>query len=103
MDTIARQVCLNAGEDAFMQGEDLGAILKIARNYFQPDALSHAYRQVAKFHKRRRADHATERCLPGFDVLRRKAEARVEMEGAFPDGFVSILRMQDSAPPRAEK
>ena len=41
MDTIARQVCLNAGGDTFTQREAADAILKILRNYLQPDALGH--------------------------------------------------------------
>ena len=44
-----------------------------------------------------------ERYLPEFDILRRKAEARAEMKGAFPDGSVSILRMPNAALSRAEK
>ena len=38
-DTLARQVCLDAGGDAFSRGEDVETILKTLRNYFQPDAL----------------------------------------------------------------
>lgn len=43
------------------------------------------------------ADQATGRYQPEFDVLRRKAEARVAMGGAFPDSSVSILRVQNAA------
>ena len=48
MDTTERQVCSNAGGDTLMQGEDVETILKISRNYFQPDAPVHANRQVKK-------------------------------------------------------
>ena len=49
MDTFARPVCLGAGGDTFMQGENAEAILKISRDYLRPDAWDRAYLQVTKF------------------------------------------------------
>ena len=72
MDAIARQVCLNAGGDAFTQGEDVEAILDTLRNYFQPDALGHVYYQATKFSREGRAGQTAERYLLEFDVLRER-------------------------------
>ena len=79
MDTVARQLRLIAGGDTFAQGEGAGTTLETLRNYLKPDALAHLYQQMAKFLLRRRTDQATVRYLLAFDVLRRKAEARVIM------------------------
>ena len=61
MDTTARQVCLNAGGDAFTQEEDVGAILEIPRDYFQPDAVDRVYQQVTKFLQSQRSHQTMER------------------------------------------
>ena len=84
-DLIAGRVCMNAGGDAFAQGEDEETIFEILRKYFRPDAPGHRYRRVAKFSQKKRAGQTMERYLLGFDVLRRKVEARVILEEAFPD------------------
>ena len=103
MNTIARQVCLNAGDYGFTLGGGSGGHLKVPRNYFQPDALDDVYRQVAKLSQNARADRTTERYPSEFDVLRRKAEARLVMGRAFPDAFASNLRMESAALSKREK
>ena len=103
MDTLARQVCLNACGDAFLQREDAEHILRILRKYFQLDSLDHINRQVAKFSRYERTDQTTERYLLELEVLRRRAEARDAIGGPFPDAYVPILRMQNAALSRNEK
>ena len=49
MGTIARQVCRNAGGDAFLHQLDAEPILTALRNYFQPAAPDHICEQVTKF------------------------------------------------------
>ena len=101
--TIARHVCLNAGGDAFSRGSAAETNSKILRNFFLSGALGHVYQRVAKFSERKRTDQTAERYLLEFDVTRGEAEGRAIMGGAFPDGFVSILRMRNSSLSRTEK
>ena len=97
MDTIARQVCLNAGGDTCMRREDAESILKVLRNYFQPHAHDHIYRKGTKFSQQKPADQTTTRYVLEFDVLRRMAEARAMMGGAFPDASVFVLCVQNAS------
>ena len=74
-----------------MRGGGADGILNIPREYFAPDASVHVSHQVAKFLQCKRTDQTMERCSLELDILRRKAEARVQMGAAFPDAFVSVL------------
>ena len=103
MDTISRQVCLNAGGDTCSQEEDAENILEVLRSYVQPGALGRIYRQAAKFLRRKSADRTIGRYLLIFDVLRGKAEARAIEGVALPGAFESVSRMQDAALPKNEK
>ena len=47
------------------------------------------------FHYRRAAQSVDEYIVK-FDLLRRKAESRIEMSAGLPEAFVSILRMQNA-------
>ena len=77
---------------ALMRRGGVVNIPSVLRNYFQPDALDRIYQQATKFSRNTRADRPMQRYLLQFDVLRRNAEAKVIMGGAFPDACVSILR-----------
>ena len=81
----------------------MGDISKALRYCFQPDGLDRIYQQVAKFSLHYCTGQTMERYLFESDVLRRKAEARVIMRGAFPDAFVSISRTQHAAVSRNGK
>ena len=63
------------------QEEDAGTILNAPRDYFQPDALDHVYRQVTIFLQYKRADEAMGRFLLESDPLRRKAGAGLRVPG----------------------
>ena len=41
--------------------------------------------------------------LVWFDLLRRKAESRLPVDGSYLGTFNSILRMQNASPPRTDK
>ena len=103
MASVARQLCLNAGGDAWLRGEGAGAILKTLSNCSQPESLGRVCQQVAKFPHYTRADQTMEYRLLDVGVFRRKAGARVIRGGASPGGAVSILCTQNAALPRAEK
>ena len=96
MDTIARPVCLDAGGGTFTQGEDVGVILKVLRNYLKPGA-DRIYQQETKFPRNTRDDQTTGRYVLEFDVLRRKTEARALMGTAAAATSVPVLRTQNAA------
>ena len=82
---------MHEGGDALTHGEGVESILNISREYFAPDASDHVYRQVVKFAQYKHADQTLGRYLPEFGILRRKAEARVEMGNALPGVSVPIF------------
>ena len=103
MDTIARQVCLNAGGDNFTQGADAENILKVLRSYLQPDALGRMRQRATKSSQNKRADQPTERYLLEYDVLRRKAEARAIAGRESPDACASALFSRNAALSKNDK
>ena len=74
-----------------------------ARERFSPANYGGPSRKCPPLEEKARLLLTTDRYLLEFDVLRRKADARVVMGGAFPDSCVSILSMQDAAPSRYGK
>ena len=74
MDTMARQVCLNAGGDTFLDTEDVEAIFGTLRNYSEPDELGHVYREVTKFPRHKRTGQTVGRYVLEFIffVIRRE-------------------------------
>ena len=53
---IARQVFLNVGGDTSLRREGVEAIVKIARNCVQPDAMGNASQHLARFLQEKRTD-----------------------------------------------
>ena len=84
-------------------GTGRGDYLADSAQLLSTERAGPVYQQVAKSLQRKRADQTIGRYQLEFDILRRKAEARVVMGGAFLDGSESILRMQNAAPSRAER
>ena len=80
-------------------GETTGAprILSILHARFAPGAIDAISQEVAKFMNLKRADQTTDAFLMEFDVLREKADARMEMGSGSPDEFASTLCMQDAS------
>ena len=56
VDTVGRQVYLDAGGDGFTQRVDVETIPKTLRNYFRPDAPGHVCQWVADFPQGERKD-----------------------------------------------
>ena len=102
MDPTARQVCLHSGGDAFMEGVDVTSILQTLKHYFLPDATDQVFQDVQRFLHYKRTDQPMERFILDFDVLRRKAERRIQTGFQFPDPFVSILCMTNACLSRQE-
>ena len=73
------------------------------RDFVVPDALDMAPQDVARPLYFKRAAPTTGDYLVKFDLLRRKAESRMQMGGAFPGDHVSVLRLQNAPLFRAEK
>ena len=80
-----------------------GHIVNTWRIYFAPDTAGPIYQEVARFLQFRRTDQPTDRYTVEFDLLRCKAEPKMQMGAGFPETFVFVLRMQDAAPSRLEK
>ena len=93
MEPFARQVCLQNGGDSFMEGVAVTEVLQVLKQYFLPDASDHVYQDVWKFLHHKRTDQTMERFLLEFDLLRAKAERKIQVGFRFPDSFISVLCM----------
>ena len=64
--------------------------MEISRERFAPDAFGSIFQDMAKFMNFKRTDQDMDTYLMEFDILRRKAEARMIKGGGFPDGIASV-------------
>ena len=99
MAEVARQVCMASGQGHIVNSD--GA-QQISRDHFAPDAADAIHRGLAPPTHSKRTDRATDVYLFEFEV-RRKAAVMMAMGGAFPEVFVSILRMRNAASSKREK
>ena len=76
-----------------MEGVAVTEVSQELKQYFLPDASDHVYQDVWKFLPHKRADQTMERFLLEFDVLRTKAERKIQTGFRFPDSFISVLCM----------
>ena len=74
-------------------------ILEILRSYFAPEAADATRQQVARFLNYQSIDEY----VVEYDLLRRRAESKMEMGAGFPEQFVSILRGSNAGLPRHEE
>ena len=58
---------------------------------------------MARFTQIPGADQSIDEFIAKFDLLRRKAESKLEMGTGFPEQFATILRMHNAGLPRQEK
>ena len=93
MEPLARQICLQNGGDSFMDGVNVAEVLQELKQYFSPDASDHVHQDVWKFLHHKRTDQTMERFLLEFDLLRTKAERKIQIGFRFPDSFISVLCM----------
>ena len=81
----------------------MALIPHILRERFAPDAIDSVFQDVAKFMYFNRMDQKMGTYLLEFDMLRRKAEARMLIGSGFPDECVSALRTQNASLSENEK
>ena len=74
-----------------MEGVEVAEVLQVLKQYLLPDASDHAYQDVWEPHQHKRTDQTTDRFLLEFDLLRTKAERKIQEGFQFPDSFISAL------------
>ena len=67
----------------------------MSRSRFAPEAADASRQQVMRFTNYRRTDQSIDEYIVEFDLLRRKAESKMEVGAGFPGRFASILRMSN--------
>ena len=82
MPDVARKVCMSVGKDVIGNVAGAAHILRILRERVASDAIDSIFQDMVK---------AMDTYPMEFDVLRRKAEARMLMRSGYPDEFVSVL------------
>ena len=93
---------LEEGSDILENSIGVAKTSDVLRNYFAPEAVDAIRQQVMRFTRSRRTDQSVDEYIAEFDLLRRKAESKMEMGAGFPEPFVSILRAYNAALPRHE-
>ena len=76
-----------------MDGVEVAGVLQVLKQYFSPDASDHVYQDVWEFINQKKTDQTMERFLLEFDLLRTKAERKIQKGFQFPDSFISALCM----------
>ena len=102
MDTTARLSCMAAGSDVITDGDDAEKISTISRDYFAPEAAGSAHRKAVRVLQSKRADQTLDLYLVEVDLLRRKAESKMQMGGPRPKHLYTC-RACGLRPHRAEK
>ena len=78
-------------------------ILEIIRSFFFSEHEDATYQQVVRFSQLRRTDQSRDEFTVEFDVLRGKAESKIEMGTGIPGHFASTLRMHNAGLPRTDR
>ena len=97
MSDVGRKVCITVGQDVTGDVDGVAQISRILRNRFAPDAIDRIPPDMAKSLYFGRTDQNLETYLMEFDMLRQKAEARTPIGSRFPDEFVSVSCVQNTA------
>ena len=63
--------------------DGVARILESPRNYSAPDVADSIHRRVIRFIKFRRAEQSIDESIVEFDMLRRRAESKMEMGAGF--------------------
>ena len=100
METVTHQGCPAAGGDFVVNSDEAERIRSILNDYSAPDAVDSIYRELTRFFQCKRTDQTMDVFLAELDLLRRKAESRMQIGGGVPEAFASILCMQNAALPR---
>ena len=103
MSDVARKVFSSVGEDVIGNLGGAEQILKILQGGFAPDAIGSIPQDVAKFMYFKRTDQNADTYIMEFEMLRRKAEARMVMGFGYRDEFAAVLCMQHAGQTKDEK
>ena len=98
-----RQGCLVASGGCLGNYDGVARILEILRNYFDSGAADAIRQQVIRSTQFRRAEQSIDDFIAEFDLLRRKAEPKMDTGAGFPGQSFSILRMNYAGLPRQGK
>ena len=98
-----RQVCLAEGSAILDHDDGVAKTLDILRKYFAPDAVDAIHHKVVRFMRFPRADPYVVEYIAEYDLLRRKAESKMEIWTGFAEHIAPILRMDNAAPSHHEK
>ena len=103
MNSAPRQVCLPAGGGHLDDQEGVTRFLEILPNFRASGAAGAIYRQVARLTQYRRAEQFINEFIVESDLLRRKAESKMDMGSGYPEQFASKLRMNNAGLYRQEE
>ena len=87
MADVARKVCLTIGKDVVSNVDGVEQILNIPRNRSAPDKADCIFQDIPKYLRFKRTTQDMDTFLLEFDILRRKAEARMSVRAGDPDEF----------------
>ena len=101
MDPVAREVCVATGSDQITDPGGAMEIAQVLNDYFAADAADSGYQEVVRFWQFGRAVGTMGKYSVCFDSLRRKAGSDMQVGGAFPGPFASVLHVQNAPLPPA--
>ena len=93
VNSVARQV----GGDHLDSNDGVLRRLDILKNYLASEAVGPIYREVACVLQYRRTAESIDEDIVEFDLLRHKAESKMEMGAGFPEALVPILCIRNAA------
>ena len=92
-----------AGSFRIENNDGVTQILRILKDHFAPEAIDAVFKDVGKFEKFKRTDQSLDTYLLEFEVLRHKAEARMEMGSGFPEEHAAFLVMKAASLSQRDK
>ena len=103
MSNAARKVRVTVGGDVIGDTGGVARILLISREEFAPDAYDCIFQDMVQFLYFKRAGQNMDTYPEEFDMLRKKAAARMLMGSGLPGGFVPSAGMRNAALTKNEK
>ena len=98
---VARDVCMPAGSDPIADPGGAMEIAYVLNDYVFPGEADYACREVVRLLQFEMAAHALGDNLVRLDMLRRKAESRMQMGRASPGTFALGLCVQNASASRS--
>ena len=94
---------MRAGKGVIGKSDGAEQLMEISRGRFAPDANDSIFRDVVEFMYFKCLEQKMDAYLMEFDMLRGKAESRMQTGAGFPDEFVSVFCTQNAGLIRNEK